>query len=591
VAKKVDKVEIVFTGKDTTKKATQSANNNIKSVEESSLAMNAALAAAAVATIATITKAVNAYARQEQAILQLEQRIKSTGGAAGLTGDQLTSMAAGLQKVTTFGDEAIIEMQSLLLTFKEIQGPQFERSTEAILNVAQAMGTDLKSAALQVGKALNDPVGQMSALSRSGIQFSKEQKELIKTLVETNKTAEAQNIILEELDSQFGGAARAAREGTGAITAASNAVGDLWEAIGKRLSPTVVQLAKDVEQLAIRFTDFISPTEQSKIRDEIDLTTDKLNELRGELQRAEAAQKGGAIARFFFGDAEDSTRIKAEIAELEQSLASLQGKAQEAAPAAITAATGTRVDSGQAAGLSAKQQKGLEEFKQEQSDRLFTLEAERLEREEQLRIEEEANARQFIIEADNWRITQREMMIASSLEAAQREAQQRIEIDAAMRNELGKGLQNLGSLMNSESRKAFEVGKAASIAQATLNTYESATASFTSLAKIPIVGPALGAAAAAAAIAAGLANVQKIQSTTFGGGGGGGGSSYSAVASAQTDAVGPTPVTQPQPDIQTSQGGPGVEVATGGFLGDWLENQFAPAWEEARSRGVGLRIT
>ena len=78
------------------------------------------------------------------------------------------------------------------------------------------------------------------------------------------------------------------------------------------------------------------------------------------------------------------------------------------------------------------------------------------------------------------------------------------------------GLGQLSSLMNSENRKAFEVGKAAATAQAVIKTYEGATAAYASLAGIPIVGPALGAVAAAAAIAAGLANVQAIQSTTFG---------------------------------------------------------------------------
>ncbi len=53
-------------------------------------------------------------------------------------------------------------------------------------------------------------------------------------------------------------------------------------------------------------------------------------------------------------------------------------------------------------------------------------------------------------------------------------------------------------------------GKAASVASATIQTYEAATGAYASMASIPIVGPALGAAAAGAAIAAGLANVKSI---------------------------------------------------------------------------------
>ncbi len=85
---------------------------------------------------------------------------------------------------------------------------------------------------------------------------------------------------------------------------------------------------------------------------------------------------------------------------------------------------------------------------------------------------------------------------------------------------VAQGLNNLSTILGKESA----AGKAAAIAAATIQTYESATASYKSLAGIPIIGPALGAAAAGAAIVSGLANVKKIVSTKtpqMGGGGGG----------------------------------------------------------------------
>ncbi len=77
-------------------------------------------------------------------------------------------------------------------------------------------------------------------------------------------------------------------------------------------------------------------------------------------------------------------------------------------------------------------------------------------------------------------------------------------------------LGNLSTLLASHSRKAFEVGKAAAIAETIINTFSSAQKAFDALADIPYVGPALGAAAAAAAIAGGMARVQAIKSTQFG---------------------------------------------------------------------------
>lgn len=75
----------------------------------------------------------------------------------------------------------------------------------------------------------------------------------------------------------------------------------------------------------------------------------------------------------------------------------------------------------------------------------------------------------------------------------------------------------LAQLQHSQNSKLARIGKAAAIAQAIINTYQSATAAYAALAGIYLVGPALGAAAAAAAIAAGLANVAAIraQPTSF----------------------------------------------------------------------------
>jgi len=69
----------------------------------------------------------------------------------------------------------------------------------------------------------------------------------------------------------------------------------------------------------------------------------------------------------------------------------------------------------------------------------------------------------------------------------------------------------MSALQKSESSKARTIGKAAAIAEATINTYRAATGAYAAMAGIPVVGPALGVAAAGAAIAAGMANVAAIQ--------------------------------------------------------------------------------
>jgi len=100
------------------------------------------------------------------------------------------------------------------------------------------MGMDLQSAIVMVGKAMNDPIANLSAMSRAGIQFSEDQKKMIFSLVKTGDMLGAQKIILGELTTQFGGsAAAAARTYAGELDTMSNAFGDLAEKLGERLVP------------------------------------------------------------------------------------------------------------------------------------------------------------------------------------------------------------------------------------------------------------------------------------------------------------------------------------------------------------------
>ena len=177
-----------------------------------------------------LSSVVDKTVRQEQALAQVEARIRSTGGAAGYTTDELATMAANFQKATAYGDEEILELQSTLLSFRGIGRDAFEGATEATLNLAVAMRTDLRSAVLQIGKALDDPKRGLDGLSRSGTQFTDAQKEQIKALVDAGKKAEAQALVLKELETQYGNSARAARETLGgALAALGNAFGDLQE--------------------------------------------------------------------------------------------------------------------------------------------------------------------------------------------------------------------------------------------------------------------------------------------------------------------------------------------------------------------------
>ena len=180
--------------------------------------------------VGIIRSIVGKTEEQAQAVAQVELRLRNLDRQTTLTSAGLQAHAAALQEVTTTGDEAILRLQALLLTFRKIDDTNFNRVTEAALDMAAALGQAPRDAALQLAKALENPAQGLTALRRSGTVFSVEQTEVIKSLAETNRLAQAQALILEEVERQYRGATRAQRETVGGAGAAlGNAFGDLLE--------------------------------------------------------------------------------------------------------------------------------------------------------------------------------------------------------------------------------------------------------------------------------------------------------------------------------------------------------------------------
>jgi hypothetical protein len=214
------KIEVEITGDSSSleralSKAGKSSQSNFqkigKAAKYAGLALGGVLAAGAVAGFRELEES-------QKVAAQTEAVLKSTGRAAGVTAKQVEDLATSLSKMSGVDDEAIAASENLLLTFRDIRNEAgkgndiFNQSTRAILDMSVAMGTDLQSATLQVGKALNDPIRGLTALRRVGVSFTKAQEEQIKALVESGDKLGAQKIILRELTKEFGGSAKAAGE-------------------------------------------------------------------------------------------------------------------------------------------------------------------------------------------------------------------------------------------------------------------------------------------------------------------------------------------------------------------------------------------
>ena len=194
---------------------------------------------------------VEAHNIQERAEAKLAAVLKSTGRdiIPGLI-DSYTEYASTMQNITGVSDAVILDTQAMMATFTKISEDVMPAAMDALLNVSAVMGQDLRSTAIQLGKALNDPILGLTALRRIGIQLSTQQEESVKSFVAINDIASAQAVILGELQTQFGGAAEAmGKTMAGQAEILSQKIGDLKEQLGalvKTNMPAFIELTDTI---------------------------------------------------------------------------------------------------------------------------------------------------------------------------------------------------------------------------------------------------------------------------------------------------------------------------------------------------------
>jgi len=258
-----NRLEIIVLAKDEATKVLEGIGGAAKSVFAVGLAAGAVAVAGLTAAIGfSIAEAID----HQKVMAQTVAVLNSTKGAAGMTADSVWDLASAMSKVTTFGEEEIATGENLLLTFTNIGKNVFPQTTQVMLDMSQALGQDLKSSAIQLGKALQDPVNGITALRRVGVNFTEAQQKMIQSLVDAGKVEEAQKLILQELQTEFGGSAEAAgKTFAGQITIMKNRVGEAAEVVGTALMGSLVAIqpifdgiVSVVEVLAQAFGQLIS---------------------------------------------------------------------------------------------------------------------------------------------------------------------------------------------------------------------------------------------------------------------------------------------------------------------------------------------
>jgi hypothetical protein len=211
----------------------------------------AVLATATVqSAIQMLASSMDAFEKKQKALLGVEATIKSMGLEGVTSAGEIDDLANSLEAFNRYSvdDTDILDLETYLLTFDKIGKDAIPRATQVVIDLAAKMKTDLKGAALAVGIALDNPAEGFTRLSKAGVKFEKDEQEVIKSLVETGRRAEAQELIYDKLEKKIGGFAR------GQVTqwaAVKGAIGDYVEDIQRGIGGFIASVLLPVGEAIV----------------------------------------------------------------------------------------------------------------------------------------------------------------------------------------------------------------------------------------------------------------------------------------------------------------------------------------------------
>ena len=601
-------------------------------------------ALAAVGAVRLFKGALQESMRMEKQLNVVNQLVSQTGAAAWTSTQQLKDQASAVALSTLESVDGVMKAQKTLLTFRKVSGDVFGQTINMAADMSAALGIDLNSATMQLGKALEDPITGMTALTRSGTVFTQQQKDMVKAMVEAGDHAAAQQFILAELEAQYGGAGVAAAEGLagsidtlsqrweefqikimsgqgGIISAVIDGIAEAihwttenmhiarqmvislmsaFHQFGVRAQGAVKRLGEDMRFALTNPLDFargkiadffkwlnslgagaLRLLGLDGIADKITMNFDHIRGVTAEQHKATLEQmkrdteaEAAAVNDIYFEMFQDAAITR------DRFVATVPGAlAQVAMP--TPSATGADDDGVDPAMIEAmKYREQMANKFEAMAEGFYTeLEMIALQEEQKRFIVEEAFMQELITweQQEEYKRMIEEEASAARVKIAQAEASAKMSAYSQM-------FGNISQLMITNSKKAFEIGKKAAIAQTIIDTYTGAQKAFSSLAGIPIVGPALGAAAAGAAIVAGMARVNAIKSQSFSGGGG----VSSAPAGGGVSVGGGQPVTaqqapaRPQQDLTIRREGGGM------WTDDMVESLLEKVGDYSRDNDIAL---
>ena len=193
--------------------------------------------------------AAEAVSTANARIVAVADAMGTFGNETGAVTDRLIDFAKSNEILLAVDENVIKATQAKLLTFGELAatadqaGGAFDRATLAAIDLEAAGFGPAESQAVALGKALNDPIKGLSALSRSGITFTDAEKEKIRVMQESGDLLGAQEVLLQAIEGQVKGTAAATAD---ASVQMGLAFGNIKEAVGAELLPIFNDLVQEM---------------------------------------------------------------------------------------------------------------------------------------------------------------------------------------------------------------------------------------------------------------------------------------------------------------------------------------------------------
>jgi hypothetical protein len=290
-------INVVVTGNAAPlRKALVGASNDLNSfgTKAAASAKKGALALAAMGTAATVvalkwTKMAELAAIADQRIVAIARTMGLFGANTVSVTKRISDYADALERETGVTAETIKAAQAKLLTFRQlamtadVAGEAFDRATQAAVDMAAAGFGEATTNAVQLGKALEDPIKGVNSLRRSGITFTESEKAKLAVLVQTNRIHDAQRVILTAIETQVKGTAEATAVSTMRM---KNGFGEITDAIGTKLIPIMNAFADSLVAIGEKATLEGLGAAFEEFGRQASLSLDKVNKKLGDMFHA-----------------------------------------------------------------------------------------------------------------------------------------------------------------------------------------------------------------------------------------------------------------------------------------------------------------